>query len=324
MYATVEKSGWLLAVWGDATGVAAVSTTAALLASGLAAREKKTLVITTDPGPYDAVSICSELVQENSLDDLLILASSGGLRTADDFTAYPVNISEYLSCLRGSGDLTRISISAADGLARILDMARGIYDFIIVDLYGKRGVITDRVLSEADLVVMCVSQNRKHIEKIIGDGVLTAVLQEKPTMMVITKFQVYPFFDMKQEEKLLKTKGCYRLSEDDDIYRAVGEQDVANYVFGHIDGETKGLLVKKRLERTNAMEELDQLLKDIDSQFREEPQKNTAFSGIAGMFFRKTAEKPDPLEEPDQPAAEPAEDRPFIHRAVREADNHAE
>lgn len=52
MYATMEKKGKLIAVWGRGHRRCAVSTTAALTAAGLATRDKNTLILSTDRGPF--------------------------------------------------------------------------------------------------------------------------------------------------------------------------------------------------------------------------------------------------------------------------------
>lgn len=306
MYATMEKKGKLIAVWGDAIGVGAVSTTAALTAAGLATREKNTLILSTDRGPFDGVSISSDLAVENLMDDLVILASSGGIRSEEDFTPYVQKLSDYLSCLKGTNEFSKISVSAAEAIHRILDMALYIYDFVVVDVHGERAAISDRIIQDADLVLFCISQNRKHMARLVSDSIFTSYLEEKTAMLVVTKYQIYDFLTLKHMEKLLGTSGFYTLSDDDEIHKAVCAQNVADYVFRNINGASKGLIIKKKLEPSVTMDELNVILNDILELFKEEEEKPKFF------FSRKKEPDPEPEPEPE-PAEEdpvPPEDRP--------------
>lgn len=279
MYTTMEKKGKLIAVWGDATGVGAVSTTAALVASGLATREKKTLILSTDKGPFDGVSICSDLAVENLMDDLVLLASSGGLRSEKDFTPYVQELSEYLSCLKGSNDFGKISVSATESIQRILEMSLYIYDFVVVDVQGERTAISDQIIFMADLVMCCIPQNRKYMDQMVQQNLFSAYLDEKTVMLVVTKYQVYDFLTLKHMEKLMGVSGFYTLSEDDEIHKAVCNQNVADYVFRNINGSTKGLLIKKKTEPSISMEELNGILDDILDLFTKKPETKPGFFG---------------------------------------------
>lgn len=304
MYSTMEKKGKLIAVWSDAVGVGAVSTTAAMVAAGLASREKSTLILSTDRGPFDGVSISSDLAVENLMDDLVILASSGGIRSEEDFTPYVQKLSDYLCCLKGSNEFSKISVSAAEALHRILDMALYIYDFVVVDVYGDRSAISDRILEDADLVLFCVSQNRKHMAQLVADGIFTSYLNDSTAMLVVTRYQIYDFLTLKHMEKLLGTGGFYTLSDDDEIHKAVCAQNVADYVFRNINGTNKGLLIKKKVEPPVVMEELGVILNDILELFKEEEEKPVSF------FNRKKEPEKEPEPEPVKEDPTPPENRP--------------
>lgn len=308
MYATMEKKGKLIAVWSDAIGVGAVSTTAALVAAGLASKEKSTLILSTDKGPYDGVAISSDLAVENLMDDLVILASSGGIRSEADFTPYVQKLSDFLSCLKGSNEFNKISVSATEAIHRILDMALYLYDFVVVDVYGERSAISDQIIQDADLVLCCISQNRKHMSRLVSEGIFSSYLEDKTAMLIVTKYQIYDFLTLKQMEKLLGAGGFYTLSEDDEIHKAVCSQNVADYVFKNINGASKGILIKKHMEPSIPMEELNVILNDIIELFTEEEEDEPkSFFGRKKEKEQEHEQKAEMKEEKDDT---PPEDRP--------------
>lgn len=254
-------------------GIGATSTTASLIASGLASENKKTLIFSTDLGPFDGVSITSDLAKENLMDDLVILASSGGVRTEEDFTPYVTPLSESLYCLKGTNDFAKLSISAVEAIHRITEMALCIYDYVVVDVYGERTPLSDQLIQESNLVVMCIAENRKHLAKLVKTHTFSSYLENKNTMLVLTKYQTYDFMTIKQVEHLSGEKGFYTLSEDDEIHKAVCCQNVADYVFRNISGASKGLFSKSKQEASIAMTELKTILADIEELFQEEDKK---------------------------------------------------
>lgn len=305
MYSTLEKRGKVIAVWSDAIGVGATSTTAALVAAGLATEDKKVLIFSTDHGPYDGVSVSSDLPTGTLMDDLVILATSGGIRSPEDFTPYVQQLSDNLFCLKGSNEFGKISVSASDALHRIIDMATYIYDVIVVDVFGGRSGITDQIIADSDLVMLCLSQNKKHLSKIASDSVINSYLDDKTAMLVVAKYQIYDFFTLKHMEKLLNTGGFYTLSDDDEIHRAVCDQNVADYVFRNITGATKGLLVRKKQEPSVAMSELKAILTDILDLFKEEEEEPPK------TLFGRKKEEPKPEKEPEpEEDPTPPEERP--------------
>lgn len=289
MYATLEQKGKVITVWGDTVGNGNVSTTAALLAAEFAAKEKKTLMLSTDLGPYDGVSVLSDLIVDNEMDNLLILASSGGLKSPEEMLPYVTEVSDYLSCLKGTNEFEKISVSAVAGLKKIIQMASYQFDYIVIDVYGTKSSISDMLVSLADLVVFCATQNKKHLDTIDASMIFTKDLAEKDAIVVLTKYQIYDFMPIKQLEKDLNVSGIYTISDDDEVHQAVCNRNIADYVFNGVAGVVRGFLgiKKKAAEKPIVIEELDEITSDIEAAFKEQAEDLAA-----EMAKAADAEKP--------------------------------
>lgn len=272
MYSTVEKTATIIAVWADAASTGCTSTTAALVAAKLAGREKRVLALSTDKKPYNGVSVLSDALTENTMDDLLILASSGGLNTPADFTPYATSVSDFLDVLKGSGEFEKISTNATVGVQKIINMAASLYDFIVIDVQGARSQMADALIRAADIVLCCISQDMNHVDKLLSDSVFTQYLADKSAMCIVTNYQIFDFFDLKFIEKTLGVDGLLTLSCDDEVHKAVCTKSVAAFVFGSGGGVLKGLFRRKSSSESVALEELNEIA-DTLIGFTEKPKE---------------------------------------------------
>ena len=209
MYSVRRKIGDIIAVWGDSNGQGNVSATAAMVASRLAMEgeiNKKVLMLSTDKGPYDGVTILNPVVQDNySMDNLILLAAAGGLKEEEVFLAYTIKVGKNLDVMHSTNDFKRLSSDAVRAYRKILDFASMIYDYIVVDVSGKISSMSEMILSVADIVLLCVSQNMKHLTLLKESSILTNYppLKEKNVAVVLTRYSELPYLDVKQIGKYM-------------------------------------------------------------------------------------------------------------------------
>lgn len=242
MYTSREKVGRIIAVWSDAVGMGNNSTTAALIASQLASQKpasKKILMLSTDKGPYDGVSLLNPMIQDNAMDDLILLAAIGGLKSEQDFNPYVFRAGDHLDVLKCSNDFNRLSTDSITAYRNILSFAATIYDYVIVDIYGGLLPMSSAILRDSDLVILCVSQNPKHLDTIINDEVLTKneMLQDKSAVVVITDYKPMEHFDLKELEKMLGWKGLLTISESYGVNAAASRRNLLFFVESGYSGK---------------------------------------------------------------------------------------
>lgn len=181
MYSTKTKTAKVIAVWSDSSGLGATSTTAAMIASALTASTgdgRQVLMMSTDSGPYDGVQILSPAIPSSqTMGNLLLMAMAGGLQSDTDFTSFVLNVGEGLYALQPNSDLTRMGDEAVKAYRQIIDHASTLYDYIVIDVAGAQDAMSSMVLSKADVVLVCVSQNMKHITPPVP--ILSAVVRSR-------------------------------------------------------------------------------------------------------------------------------------------------
>lgn len=275
MYTSRAKTGDVISVWSDINGHGATSTTAALLAARLALGadpkdkddKRKVLLLSTDPGPGDGVQIVSPAVQnDHSMDTLLLLASAGGLKSDEDFDSFTIHASSELDLMRSSNDFRRISADPINAYRKVLDYAATIYDYVVIDVAGAINPMVAMLLKQSDFVLLTVSQNLKHIERMQNDNVTTTLpaLKDKDCGVVITRYSPLPYLDVKKVCKLLECDDAFTLSEDMEVHKHACLHAIKDYVSGlYSDGKgLKGFLGKKG-EESPVGGELDVLANTI-------------------------------------------------------------
>lgn len=270
MYSTRTKIADIITVWSDINGHGATSTTAALIASRLAVGEKKqkdkrkVLMLSTDPGPGDGVQILSPVVGNiRTMDNLILLATAGGLNSIDDFEAFVIKVDDNLDVMRSTNDFSRISSEPIAAYRKILDFAATIYDFIIIDAAGELNPLVTMLLKKSDLVVLCASQNVKHIERFIEDNITTSlpVLEDKNCAVVVTRYSPLPYLDAKKVCKMIDCDDVFTLSEDVSIHKSGSLCSLHGFIVDLYGGD-EGLFGKfsKRKARDSATaDELDSI-----------------------------------------------------------------
>ncbi|RGC57835.1 hypothetical protein DXA94_03830 [Agathobaculum butyriciproducens] len=214
MYSVRRKIGDIIAVWGDSNGQGNVSATAAMVASRLAMEgeiNKKVLMLSTDKGPYDGVTILNPVVQDNySMDNLILLAAAGGLKEEEVFLAYTIKVGKNLDVMHSTNDFKRLSSDAVRAYRKILDFASMIYDYIVVDVSGKISSMSEMILSVADIVLLCVSQNMKHLTLLKESSILTNYppLKEKNVAVVLPVIQNCRIWMLSKSVNILAVQIC--------------------------------------------------------------------------------------------------------------------
>ena len=236
MYSTKTKTAKVIAVWSDSSGLGATSTTAAMIASALTASTRdgrQVLMMSTDPGPYDGVQILSPAIPSSqTMGNLLLMAMAGGLQTDTDFTSFVLNVGEGLYALQPNSDLARMGDEAVKAYRQIIDHASTLYDYIVIDVAGAQDAMSSMVLSKADVALICVSQNMKHIKLLQQDRIFTSfpALRDKDCGVIITRYSPLPYLDEKKVCKMLSCNDAFILTEDIEIHKAACSCMLHDYI----------------------------------------------------------------------------------------------
>lgn len=236
MYSTKTKTAKVIAVWSDSNGLGATSTTAALIASALTACAgdgRQVLMMSTDSGPYDGVQILSPAIPSSqTMGNLLLMAMAGGLQSDTDFTSFVLNVGEGLYALQPNSDLARMGDEAVKAYRKIIDHASTLYDYIVIDVAGAQDAMSSMVLSKADIILVCVSQNMKHIKTLQQDRIFTSfpALRDKYCGVIITRYSPLPYLDEKKVCKMLSCNDAFILTEEVEIHKAACSCMLHDYI----------------------------------------------------------------------------------------------
>lgn len=236
MYSTKTKTAKVIAVWSDSNGLGATSTTAALIASALTACAgdgRQVLMMSTDSGPYDGVQILSPAIPSSqTMGNLLLMAMAGGLQSDTDFTSFVLNVGEGLYALQPNSDLARMGDEAVKAYRQIIDHASTLYDYIVIDVAGAQDAMSSMVLSKADIILVCVSQNMKHIKTLQQDRIFTSfpALRDKYCGVIITRYSPLPYLDEKKVCKMLSCNDAFILTEEVEIHKAACSCMLHDYI----------------------------------------------------------------------------------------------
>ena len=236
MYSTKTKTAKVIAVWSDSNGLGATSTTAALIASALTACAgdgRQVLMMSTASGPYDGVQILSPAIPSSqTMGNLLLMAMAGGLQSDTDFTSFVLNVGEGLYALQPNSDLARMGDEAVKAYRQIIDHASTLYDYIVIDVAGAQDAMSSMVLSKADIILVCVSQNMKHIKTLQQDRIFTSfpALRDKYCGVIITRYSPLPYLDEKKVCKMLSCNDAFILTEEVEIHKAACSCMLHDYI----------------------------------------------------------------------------------------------
>lgn len=165
MYSANIKVGSSIAVCGCRPGIG-TSSTAAMLASMLAARGEKVLLLSTDASfPYDAVSLLSDDIENSHMDELVVLENSTGV-TPENLEDYLTAITSNLCYIRASARLDQLTNNAAKTLNHIVDAACYSFRYVVIDIGYNHSPYVSQITEAADLILYAVSQDKKSIESV--------------------------------------------------------------------------------------------------------------------------------------------------------------
>lgn len=270
MYSARPKIGKVIAVWSCINGLGSTSTTAAMIASRLSAsgpEDRRVLMYSTDSGPYGGAQILSPAVQDNNtMGNLLLVTLAGGLQSDADLKSFTIGLTKNLDALCSSGKA--ISDETVSAYRKMIDRAATLYDYVVVDAAGELDAMTSMVLAKADIVMLCVSQNMKHLTTLNQKKVTTTlpVLADKNCGVIITRYSPLPYLDTKQVCKMLSCSDVFLLSEDMAIHKNVCQCTVLDFVSGLYKGIAgKQPKWRKRIEPPVTAKELDAIVSAIEN-----------------------------------------------------------
>lgn len=165
MYSANIKVGSSIAVCGCRPGIG-TSSTAAMVASMLAARGEKVLLLSTDAAfPYDAVSLLSDDIENSHMDELVVLENSTGV-TPENLGDYITAITSNLCYIRASARLDQLTNNAAKTLNHVIDAACYDFRYVVIDIGYNHSPYSAQITEAADLILYAVGQDKKSIESV--------------------------------------------------------------------------------------------------------------------------------------------------------------
>lgn len=230
MYSAKLKVGNVIAVYGVRPSAGA-STLAAMTASVLAARGEKTLLLSTDADiPYDAVSLLSDEIADNHMDELVVLENSNGLN-AERMADYITFLTDNLGYIRASAKLTRLTKDAARTINNIVDMACYDFRYVVVDIGYASTPYANAILQKADLVMHALGQDSKSIASAVSFYKHGGFGEEKYTVPILTDYIPDIPGDAKSLGKALDVEEVFSIAHSASVFKACASRNIASFVY---------------------------------------------------------------------------------------------
>lgn len=257
MYTTNVKVGRSIAVYGVRPNTG-TSTLAAMTASLLAARGERTLLLSTDSDiPYDAVSMLSDEITENHLDELTVLENSNGLAPGrmDDYVTF---LTDNLGFLRASTNMTRLTKNPARTISNIIDIACYDFHYVVVDIGFAATQYANAVIQSCDMVMHTLGQDPKSISAAADIYKHNGFGKDKLVVPIVVNFRDDVPANTDAMAKQLGVDEVFAIYHDDDVYKAGAGRKTASYVHKGVKkkGGFLGLRKKKNEDDTTAVDEL--------------------------------------------------------------------
>ncbi|NLT13852.1 MAG: hypothetical protein GXY05_05870, partial [Clostridiales bacterium] len=249
MYEQNLKFGQTIIVCGSRPCVG-TSTAASIIASYFAAKEDKTLLLSTDYNhPYDAISLLSDIVADYYMDEMVALENSSGL-TPGNFDDYASYVSDNLAYSRLSTKLSGITKDVGRTLARILDTACRVYRYVVLDLdYQSIGLI-QKLVQQPGVIVYLFGQDFQSLKT--AEAIAERNAEETAAVMLPVLMNCMSDIPVNEAtlNKIFKSDVSASIEHDTEIFKSAQKQDIAEFVFRGVSGKQSGLkaLFKRKSE----------------------------------------------------------------------------
>lgn len=230
MYNTKIRVGSVIVVYGT-RAAAGASTLAAMTAALFAAHGEKTLLLSTDPDiPFDAVSMLSDEVSENHMDDLAVLENSNGL-DAEKLNDYVSYLTDNLAYLRASAPMNKLTKMPAKTVRNIIDIACYEFRYVVVDVGYAATPYVDAIISIGDLVVHALTQDPKYLQTVGSFYKQGGFGEDKFVVPIVMGYNDESFFDIKWMKKHLGMDEVFCVHADECVSKACGERKIASFAY---------------------------------------------------------------------------------------------
>ncbi len=271
MQSVMRKIGSVILVHGIRPRVG-TSTTAAMIASLLAAHGERTVLISSDADlPFDATSILSDDVSVNHLDELLVMSTSVGVdkeRLGDCVTM----LSDSLGYIRCSTRVTDLTPNPVNSLTSILQT--GCYDFryVVMDVGFSYSPFAEHLFKCSDIIVHVLGQDQKCMalaETMYRNHVFP------DNAFVIPLLMNYDAALPSKPGVITKASGgaeVFEISHDPMVAKAADVRDIATFSARNLNRRGGGLFSfrKKNEETPSAVGEMnavvEQMMAAVDEQ----------------------------------------------------------
>lgn len=233
MYINKLKVGDIILVSGFRPCVG-TSTAAAIIAADLAYRGEKTLLITMDADiPYDAVSLLSDDVMDNHLDEMVVLENSNGL-TDENIEDYVTAVTDTLFYCRGSSRIGRMTKDPVSTLNHIMDIACYQFRYVVLDMGYENVTDPKQFYARGNVVVNILSQDLKSQKQAKDYYKMDQFGADMYVVPVIADFHEALPADDGFYEKELKMDCVFAMNNDPEVYAACAKRDIANFVYKNL------------------------------------------------------------------------------------------
>ncbi len=177
----------------------------------------------------------------SSFDDLLFLSEMNRINSKEDILAYTHKISENLDILGTSKSEDAIGRNCN----KIIEMLSSAYDYLVIDSVTDINNVTEEVIKQSDLIVICIPQDRYVHEELDME-----MFENKKVILLSAMHNSKNELSIGKIQALFPVQ-VYPLSRDDKINQAVYKQ----YIYSYIESELK--------RKSAIVSELGELHKEI-------------------------------------------------------------
>ena len=246
MYEQSFKFGKAIIVCGSRPCVG-TSTAAAMMAATFANGGDKTLLLSTDcKHPMDAISLLSDTVVENYMDEMVALENSSGLN-AENFSDYVSHAADNLAYTRLSTKLGTITRDVTRTLSHIIDVACHIYHYVLLDLDYPSAIYLHKLSEQVNLVTYLFGQD---FRSLAAAKALQAQERGQDSDAVMLPVLMNYLSDLPMDDSTFAKAVCADsaliIEHDPEMFKAAQKRELADFVFrsGNKTG-LKGFFKKK-------------------------------------------------------------------------------
>lgn len=230
-----KNSGRVIAVWSPVSRQGGVSTLAAMLISYLSVglnNDEKALLISNETTGVTAAWYLSKEHIQSGLADVVDLSTSDNLKRPEDLYNNAFTISSNIDILTSSKANIAVGASLAFEISNIFSMARKGYKYIVVDVPSGDSDISQKVIENCDVVVVCLPQDKYFFDgwvKRIPDIYLSKC-DSKPTVTVLQKFFNYSSMTYSYMTKKMAGTPLYYIDLNTLVFDAVTTRSVHDVI----------------------------------------------------------------------------------------------